>query len=329
MSKQLTAKDRAVLAQLLDLKQPKTEIARRLRVHRSTIYRELARNTGPLGYLDIEAQQRANARRMFCHRRRKLEQPVLREFVCQGLRERWSPDQIAGRLRRAFPRQPRRQVSRQTIYTWIKRQDEQDEHGAPWRAYLRFGRPRRKRSENPGRLPGARTLEGRPKIVEERRRFGDWEGDTLVSSGRRSGLASMVERKSGFTLLAPVSDLKAPTVRQAMQAKLAVLPALLRRTITFDNGKEFAEHKQLAAGTGLDVYFAEPYCAWQRGTNENTNGLVRQYWPKGTDFRDVSHRAVADLQTSMNDRPRKRLGYRTPREVLTALCAQRRVAFAS
>jgi IS30 family transposase len=326
MCKQLTAKGRAVLAQLLDLKLPKTEIARRLGVHRSTIYRELARNTGPLGYLDVEAQQRTNARRMLSRRKRKLEHIVLHEFVCQGLRERWSPDQIAGRLRRAFPRQPGRQLSRQTIYAWIKRQDEP---GAPWRAYLRFGRPRRKRSENAGRLPGARTLEGRPKIVAERRRFGDWEGDTLVSSGRRSGLASMVERKSGYTLLACVGDLKAPTVRQAMQAKLTVLPAVLRRTITFDNGKEFAEHEQLAAATGLDVYFANPYCAWQRGTNENTNGLVRQYWPKGTDFRDVSHRAVADLQSSMNDRPRKRLGYRTPREVLTALCAQRRVAFAT
>ena len=329
MSKQLTAKDRAVLAHLLDLKLSKEEIARRLQVHRSTVYRELARNTGPLGYLDIEAQQRTNARRMFSRRKRKLDEPALHECVCEGLRERWSPDQIAGRLRRVFPKQPRRQVSRQTVYAWIKRQDEQDESGGPWRAYLRFGRPRRKRSKNAGRLPGARTLEGRPKIVDERRRFGDWEGDTLVSRGRRSGLASMVERKSGYTFLARVSDLKAPSVREAMQAKLAVLPALLRRTITFDNGKEFAEHEQLAAAPGLDVYFAKPYCAWQRGTNENTNGLVRQYWPKGTDFCDVSHRAVANLQTSMNDRPRKRLGYRTPREILTALCAQRRVAFAS
>lgn len=327
MSKQLTAMDRAVLAQLLDLKVSKTEIAQRLRVHRSTIYRELARNTGPQGYLDIEAQQRSDARRMF--RRRKLEQPAVREFVCQGLRQRWSPDQIAGRLRRTFPGQPRQHVSPQTIYTWIKRQDEPNERGQPWRAYLRFGRPRRKRRENAGRLPGARTLEGRPKIVDQRRRFGDWEGDTLVSSGRRSGLASIVERKSGYTLLALLADLKAPTVRQAMQTQLTALPALLRRTLTFDNGKEFAEHEQLSEATGLDVYFAKPYCAWQRGTNENTNGLLRQYWPKGTDFRDVGHRAVADLQTSMNDRPRKRLGYRTPREVLTALCAQRRVAFAA
>ena len=325
MSRQLTAMDRAVLAQLLDVRQPKTEIARRLGVHRSTIYRELARNTGPDGYRDLEAQQRAEARRMFCHRNSKIEKPIVRKFVCQGLKKHWSPDQIAGRLRRIYRRQPQRHVSRQTIYNWIKRQDQR---GSCWRTWLRFGRPRRKRPENAGRLPGARTLEGRPKIVDQRRRFGDWEGDTLVSHGRRSGLASMVERKSGYTLLSRVGDLKAPTVRQAMQDQLSVFPALFRRTMTFDNGKEFAEHEQLSAATGIHVYFAQPYCAWQRGTNENTNGLVRQYWPKGTDFSEVSHRAVADLQTSLNDRPRKRLGYRTPHEVLANLCAQRRVAFA-
>jgi IS30 family transposase len=324
MSAHLNAKDRAVLAQLLILELSKSEIARRLGKHRATIHRELKRNSGPLGSIDVEAQQRTDARRSFRSRSRKLDQRAVREFVSAGLKKCWSPDQIAGRIQRAFPRQPKRRVSRQTIYNWIAKQEKQ---GPSWRQFLRFGKPRRKRPENAGRLPGAVSLDGRPKAVDQRRRFGDWEGDTLVSRGRRGGLASIVERKSGYTLLARVDDLKAPTVRRAAETKLTPLPAVLRRTITFDNGKEFAEHEQLAAATDLDVYFARPYCAWQRGTNENTNGLIRQYFPKGTDFRDVSHRAVADLQSSLNDRPRKRLGYRTPREVLTALCAQRRVAF--
>ena len=324
MSAQLNAKDRAVLAQLLELELSKTEIARRLGKHRTTIHRELKRNSGPLGYLDVEAQQRTEARRSFRFRIRKLDQPAVREFVRTGLQQCWSPDQIAGRIQRAFPRQPKRHVSRQTIYNWIVQQETQ---GRSWRTFLRFGKPRRRRPENAGRLPGAVSLDGRPKAANERRRFGDWEGDTLVSRGRRGGLASIVERKSGFTLLARVDDLKAPTVREAAESKLTPLPAMLRRTITFDNGKEFAEHEQLAAATGVNVYFARPYCSWQRGTNENTNGLIRQYFPKGTDFRDVSHRAVADLQSSLNDRPRKRLGYRTPREVLTTVCARRRVAF--
>jgi IS30 family transposase len=324
MPAQLNAKDRAVLAQLLKLNLTKTEIAARLKKHRSTIYRELNRNSGPLGYIDLEAQQRTEARRRFRHRCRKLDDPAVKEFVSARLKRCWSPDQIAGRLQLAFRRQPQRHLSRQTIYNWIAAQKRQ---AASWRQYLRFGKPRRRRPENAGRLPGAVSLEGRPKAANERRRFGDWEGDTIVSRGRRSGLATIVERKSGFTLVARLDDLKAPTMRQAAESKLTALPALLRRSITFDNGKEFAEHEQLAAATGVNVYFAKPYCSWQRGTNENTNGLIRQYFPKGTDFSDVSHRAVAELQSSLNDRPRKRLGYRTPREVLTTLCARRRVAF--
>ena len=324
MPQQLTLPQRAILAELLEQNTPKAKIAERLGVHRSSIYRELARNSGPVGYIYQEAQQRTDVRRWLRRRRRKIEQPPLKEFVCQGLQKRWSPDQIAGRIRRAFPDRPHYHVSRQTIYNWIKRQAAR---GGDWRPFLRFGRPRRKRPGNAGRLPGAVSIEGRPKVVDRRERFGDWEGDTLVSRGRRGGLASLVERKSGFAYLARVEDLKSGTVRRAAEQKLTPLPGLLRRTLTFDNGKEFAEHQQLTAATGMSVYFARPYCAWQRGTNENTNGLVRQYLPKGTDFRDVSHRAVAEIESSLNDRPRKRLGYRTPREVLATLLARRCVAF--
>jgi IS30 family transposase len=180
-------------------------------------------------------------------------------------------------------------------------------------------------------LPGAASIEGRPKVVDDRARFGDREGDTLVSSGRRGGLASLVERKSGYAMLARVDDLRSATVREAAQGRLSPLPELLRRTMTFDNGKEFAEHRTLAAATGMSIYFARPYCAWQRGTNESTSGLVRQYLPKGTNFHDVTHRVVAEIESSLDDRPRKRLNYRTPREVLATLLAtllaQQRVAF--
>ena len=294
MAAQLTLAQRAILAELLKQNCAKREIACRLGVHRSTVYRELKRNTGPIGYLYQEAQQRTDIRRQLRRRARKLEDARVREFVCRELQNRWSPDQIAGRSRREF---------------------------------LRFGRPRRRRSENPGRLPHAVSIEGRPTVVDRRARFGDWEGDTLVSSGRRGGLASLVERKSGYTMLTRVDDLRSQTVRQAAEQRLTPLPEILRRTMTFDNGKEFAEHSLLAMTTGMSIYFARPYCAWQRGSNENTNGLVRQYLAKGTDFRDVSHRVVAEIESSLNDRPRKRLNYRTPREVLATLLAQQRVAF--
>ena len=320
MSKQFTESDRAILAQLLALQLPKKEIAARLHKDRSSVYRELGRNSGPLGYIPIEAQQRANVRRRRPRRAAKMSDPQVKKYVAERLQHCWSPDQIAGRSERELRRRPDRQISRQTIYNWIDRLRPEERRA--WRQYLRFGRPRRKKSENAGRLPHAVTIEGRPHVVDARRRFGDWEGDTIVSRGRHGGLVSLVERKSGYTLLARVVDLRAATVRQAAEDQLEALPRHLRRTLTFDNGKEFAEHEALAAATGMSIYFAQPYCAWQRGTNENTNGLVRQYLPKGTDLTACSHREVAAIQSSLNDRPRKRLGYLTPREVLTQNAAR-------
>jgi len=325
MSQQLTEADRAVLAQLLELNVPKTEIAQRLHKHRSSIYRELARNTGPVGYIPQEAQQRTDIRRWVNHRVRKMHDPRIRRYVCQRLKRYWSPDQIAGRLRRECRGQPKRCLSRQTIYEWVHRQPNEERR--PWRGYLRFGMSRRRRRENGGQLPNAVRIDGRPKIVASRRRYGDWEGDTIVGRGHSGGLVSLVERKSGFTLLARVRDRRAETVRLAAEEKWLALPRSLRRTATFDNGKEFAEHERLAETTSMAIYFAKPYAAWQRGTNENTNGLVRQYVPKGTDLNATSHRAVAAIESSLNDRPRKRLGYRTPREVLQDYATRRGVAF--
>jgi IS30 family transposase len=321
MSQQFTESDRAVLEQLLALGVSKKEIATRLKKHRTSIDRELARNSGPLGYVAIEAQQRANARRRLPRRAAKLSDPRVREYVERGLEQCWSPDQIAGRARRDFPRDRQRQLSRQTIYAWINQPQQRES----WRPLLRLSR-RRKRRESSG-LPGGVSIAGRPRIVDQRRRFGDWEGDTIVGQGHRGGLVSLVERKSGYTLLARVDNRRAATVRCAAQQRLAALPPHLRRTMTFDNGKEFAEHEALAVATGMKIYFAEPYCSWQRGTNENTNGLVREFLPKGTDLTAYSHHEVAAIESSLNDRPRKRLGYLTPREVLTKNAARHGVAF--
>ena len=322
MHKQFTEWDRAVLAQLLALQVPKQEIAARLKKHRSSIDRELQRNSGPLGYLAIEAQQRASVRRRLPRRPAKLSDPQVREYVERGLEQCWSPDQIAGRSRRDFPRDAQRQLSRQTIYDWIG----QPQQRQTWRPLLRLSQRRRKRPES-SRLPGGVSIEGRPRVVDQRRRFGDWEGDTIVGRGHHGGLVSLVERKSGYTLLARVDDRRATTVRRAAEQQCAALPPHLRRTMTFDNGKEFAEHETLAATTGMKIYFAQPYCSWQRGTNENTNGLVRQFLPKGTDLTAYSHHEVAAIQSSLNDRPRKRLGYLTPSEVLTKNAARHGVAF--
>jgi IS30 family transposase len=285
----------------------KTEIADMMGRHRSTIGRELCRNTGQRGYRPKQAQRLANERRQRSRRGWKLEDPETHQYVSERIERAWSPDQIASRSRRDFPRQPRRHVSRQTIYTWI------NDRAPEWQAQLRRrGRPPEKR----GKLTDCVRIDGRPDVINRRRRYGDWEGDTLVGKGRRSGLLTLVERKSGYVRLGIVKNLQAPTTRRVACRRMKSLPPSLRRSITFDNGKEFAQHQKLSATLGLETYFAEPYRSWQRGTNENTNGLVRQYFPKGTDFARVGHHEVARVERLLNERPRRRLDYRSPTEIL-------------
>ncbi len=254
-----------------------------------------------------------------------MDRPEVNEFFRQGLVQKWSPDQIAGRSKRLFATDRGRQISAPTIYAWIRSQP----WPMPtfWRSLLRRKGRHRSRYSRRGQLGAQRWIEGRPKIVDQRTRFGDWEGDTMGGNPHRGALVTLVERKSGFVRAAQSPDRRAQPVRRALERMLQPLPTALRRTITFDNGKEFAEHERLAQRLSVQVYFAHPYCAWQRGTNENTNGLLRQYFPRGTDFGSVSCVTVQRAVHSLNDRPRKRLGYRTPREVLKRHFHRTTVAF--
>jgi IS30 family transposase len=313
MASHLTQEERGVLYRLRKQKKSRAEIARALDRHPSTIGREIARNTGRRGYRPKQAQRLADERREKCRRPCKMADEKMYQFVTEALKEHWSPDQIAGRAAREFARQPKLRISDQTIYNWIEQ--EHREGRREWRTCLRRG-GRRLGPTKRGQLVGGKTIEGRPKIIEDRRRFGDWEGDTVVGKGRRQGLFTAVERKSGFLRTRKVADRYARTTTRAARRALGDLPQKLRRSMTLDNGKEFADHDRMTRQLGLDVYFAKPYCAWQRGTNENTNGLIRQRFPKGTDFSRISHQAVARMEKSLNDRPRRRLGYRTPNEVL-------------
>jgi IS30 family transposase len=309
MAQHFTAPERKVLYGLLKAKVPKNEIASVMQRDRSTIYREIRRNSGQRGYRPKQAQRKAEERRLRCRRPHKMDDRRVYTYVTGKLRKRWSPDEIAARTRLDFPRCPERQLSRQTIYNWIRPRK------AEWRDCLRRG-GRRPGRDKRGQLTGCVRIDGRPKIIDSRRRFGDWEGDTIVGKGRRSAVVTMVERRSGYAKFGKLDNLHSePTIRAAAR-RLGRLPKDLRRSITFDNGKEFAEHEQLTAQTGVEVYFAKPYAAWQRGTNENTNGLLRQFFPKGTDFTRISRREVARVERLLNERPRRRLGYRTPSEVL-------------
>lgn len=308
MAGHLTFVERNVLYRMRKAGTPVLEIAEALQRDRSTIYRELRRNTGGRGYRPKQAQRLADERRLACRRGKKMDDQELRKEVKRRLKQKWSPDQIAGRLRRQFPRQPKRRVSHQTIYNWL-------ESEAPeLREHLRRGR-RRRAPETRGKLKDCVSIAGRPKAVDSKRRYGDWEGDTVVSPGRRSGVVTMVERKSQYLRVRKTKSLKSPDTMRAACRGLSDLPPELTRTMTLDNGKEFAEHKRLTDRLGVAVYFAQPYASWQRGLNENTNGLLRQFFAKGTDFARISRRQVARAEKLLNERPRKNLGYRTPAEV--------------
>lgn len=310
MSKQLNLLEREQVAQLLNQGLSKAEIGRRLGRHRGTIGRELERNRDGADYWPSVAQLKAQVRRR--NRRRKLDDVELNRYLRWGLGQCWSPEQIAGRSAREFADEPRRQVSPMTIYRWISESPQR----AHWESFLRFGR-RRKEPETRGKLPARADIAGRPGVVDERSRFGDWEGDTIVGKQRRGGLVTLVERKSGFALVGKVQRLKARNVARCLKRRLTTLPAGLRHTATFDNGKEFADHAQVAHAARIDIYFARPYHAWERGCNESFNGLLRQFFPKGTDFTRISPLEVEYALALLNDRPRKRLGYKTPREVLS------------
>jgi transposase, IS30 family len=309
MACQITLLEREQIAHFRSQGLSRAQIAERLGRHPTTIGRELARNSEDGTYWASSAQQKARARRQ--RRPRKLDDPRLNEYVRAGLARCWSPEQVAGRSLRAFPRQSRRQLSHTTIYRWIA--DSPDHRH--WESFLRFGR-QRKIPETRGQLPARAEIAGRPAIVEQRRRFGDWEGDTVVGKARRNGLVTLVDRKSGFALVAKVHRLKARNVAGALRRQFLPLPEALRHTATFDNGKEFAAHQYVARTSDIDINFARPYHAWERGSNESFNGLLRQFFPKGTDFKGISPLEVKYVRDLLNDRPRKRLGYRTPREVL-------------
>lgn len=312
MQGQLTKEERDRISQLRAQGLSRRRIAQALGRDRSTIGRELTRNSENGEYLPHRAHEKALDRRRWRPRVPKIEQPEVNAYVRHGLGRFWSPAQIAGRLRREFPHEKRRRVSRMTIYRWIA----VSPHREHWEGCLRFGR-RRTGPETRGQLKARAEISGRPETVHERRRFGDWEGDTVVGKGRRGGLVTLVERKSGFALVGQVKRLLAKNVRRSFVRLTRDLPKGLRRTMTFDNGKEFAEHQAMTRQTGFDVYFARPYHAWERGSNENFNRLLRQYYPKGTDLAGIGPSQLRHVLDNLNDRPRERHGYRTPREVLS------------
>ena len=313
-----TLSDREVLARRHARGEHPGDMAQELGCHVRTVYRELKRNASDGHYYPARAQALADQRRRASKRPWKLENPALRQYVQDKLSQYGSPEQIAGRLEIDFADQPAMRISPQGLYDWIARQKAS---GGSWHTYLRQAhRKRRKRygsSENRGRIVDRVGIEQRPAEVEAKCRLGDWESDTIAGSSSPACLASHVERVSRYTVLAKLPDGKAQRLNAGTVRAFERHGSLPRHTTTADNGKEFAAHTALSTKLGWSVYFAHPYHAWELGLNENTNGLVRQFFPKGLDLERVSGHDVRRVERLLNHRPRKSLNYRTPAEVMS------------
>ena len=314
----LTSQEREIISLLHHQNYSQTQIAQRLGRHKGTISRELKRNATCGFYLPQQAQQKAVQRRKDAKEPWKMKHPPLQNYVLKKLQRKWSPEAIAGRLQRDFLDAQQLHVCAGTIYNWLE--TDRQAGGKLWRLLpWQQGRVYRKRRKThhqnqQGRIIGRVGIQERPAVVEQRARYGDWEGDTLHGKGACSLLTS-VERKSRFLIAVKVEDRTADTMQTAMKKVFAKVPRRLKETITLDNGKEFAKCPQLAAPLKMAVYYADPYAAWQRGANENANGLLRKYFPKGTDFRQLSDREINRAVKEINQRPRKCLDLQTPLEV--------------
>ncbi len=303
---QLTREQRYQIYALKKAHHSQTEMASIIGVHKSTISRELSRNGGQRGYRPTQAQELASQRKLPAHRPRI--QRATWTCIESLLSQQWSPEQVSGRLK--VERQE--SVSHQRIYQHIYADKRA---GGQLHLNLRCRKLRRKRYgryDRRAQLQERRSIEHRPKIVETKRRRGDWEVDTIIGRHHRQAVVSLVERKSKLVRLEKVTRNTAELVGQVIREQLQPLTV---QTITSDNGREFAQHQSIAQYLKADFYFAHPYSSWERGLNENTNGLVRQYFPKKSDFSKITDRQIEKVVERLNNRPRKTLGYKTPNEV--------------
>jgi IS30 family transposase len=317
-----------------DLGRPTSTVTRELDLHRKDPRRPRAEPKGRetlrpgfkrqrLNYSPSVAQTRADAAKARPKTGKLAANPRLHGEVQARLKQNHSPEQISARLAIDFPDDPEMRVSHETIYRALYVQGK----GALNREltrHLRTGRALRKPRRQPGqqlhRIKDMVSISDRPPEVEDRAVPGHWEGDLIVGKEQKSAIGTLVERKTRFVLLLHLPDNHGPlAVQQAMITKMSELPEILRQTLTWDQGFEMANHAQIAAATDLDIYFCDPHSPWQRGTNENTNGLLRQYFPKGTDLSFWGPGYLDTVAAELNNRPRKTLGWQTPAEALDQL----------
>ncbi len=320
----LSPSEREQISRLLMLGTSLTAIAAHLGRNKSTISREVARieRTGH-PYAAFDAQ--ADADRKMRQRRnvRKLDAvPALLSLVNEKLALRWSPEQLSAFLKKTYPEDRSMQVSHETIYTYLYVLPR-GELKKELISYLRHKHPVRRRrtqlNDRRGVIPAMISIEERPAEVADRSVPGHWEGDLIMGAGNRSAIGTLVERTTRLVLIVPLTAKDAASMRRAFARAIRTLPEQLALSLTYDQGREMAEHKLFTAATRMKVYFAHPHSPWERGTNENTNGLIRDYFPKGTDFSQISRRRIRQVQKELNERPRNVLNWDTPIEAMIRL----------
>ena len=320
----LSFTERCRLEELLETGCSPARAAALLGRHRSTISREMQRGMTTSGYRARVGQDAVEANLARPKSRRLDDNPALRAEVLRRLKQRHSPEQIAGRLREDFPDDPEMWVSHETIYQAMFVQPR-GELARLVKTALRTGRTRRKpqgrkETDNRGKLRDMVNISERPAEADDRAIPGHWEGDLILGAHGTTAIGTLVERTTGFVMLLHLpGDHTAATLADAITAKIPDIPEILRRSLTWDQGSEMALHTQITEATGLPIYFCDPHSPWQRGTSENTNGLLRQYFPKGTDLSFHGPGILDNVAAELNARPRKRHGWRTPAEELNRL----------
>mgnify|MGYP001192447681 CR=1 FL=1 len=308
---QLTEVKRYQIYTLLGNGFTQANAANQVKVHPSTVSRELARNTGKRGYRPQQADRKALERRRGAFKAHRMTES-LELKVTEFLLLEWSPEQISGHLKN----EGGEWVSHETIYQFVL--EDKKNGGSLYKQLRHSGKKRKKRyggSDRRGEIKDRVSIDSRPQSIEQRDRIGDWEIDLVVGKNHKGAIVTIVDRLSLLTLIAKVDSKHAELVTAATTDLLRRYKKHGAHTITADNGKEFSGHKEISKALGIDFYFAHPYSSWERGTNENTNGLIRQYLPKGTAFEAVNDERCHFIMDRLNNRPRKCLGYRTPGQV--------------
>lgn len=318
----LTIEERIKIQTLLEEDKPKSYIAQKLKRARSTITREIKKFVrNKEDKYDAKLAQWC-AEDDYLNKRNlvKIDQyPRLKIYVYRGLLSGWSPEQIGNRINRDYPLDETMRISYETIYAHIynHRQAKLNKKLIKLLPYQKSQRKRpNAKTKKCTKIKDQISIEQRPKHIEKRSEIGHWEGDLIIGKGQKSAIGTLVERKSRYTIIVKIENRKSKTLVREFSKEFKALDQHLTKSLTYDNGSEMAMHKTLTEQTGINVFFAHPYSSWERGTNENTNGLIRRYFPKGTDFNKVSLKQLKQVQNKLNNRPRKVINYCTPKEVI-------------